>query len=41
MTLGITIGILIPFIVFAEIKVRKMKLGEKSSTKIKKKEIKS
>jgi len=41
MTLGITIGILIPFIYFTEKQVRKMKLGEKSSTKIKKKEIKS
>ena len=43
MTLGITIGILIPFIAFTEKKVRKMKLGagENTSTKIKKKEIKS
>jgi len=41
MTLGITIGILIPFIAFAEKKVRKMKLGEKHPTKIKKKEINS
>ena len=43
MTLGITIGIFIPFITFAEKKVRKMKLGagENTSTKIKRKEIKS
>jgi len=41
MMLGIPIGIIIPFIAFAEIKVRKMKLGEKSSAKIKKKVIKS
>ena len=41
MMLGIPIGILIPFIVFAEIKVRKMKLEEKTLAKIKKKGIKS
>ncbi len=43
MMLGIPIGIIIPFIAFAEIKVRKMKLGvrERTSTKIKKKYIKS
>ena len=41
MMLGIPIGIIIPFIAFAEIKVRKMKLGEKTSAKIKKKKIKS
>ncbi len=39
--LGITIGSIIPSIVFVEKKVRKMKLGEKTSTKIKKKSIKS
>jgi len=41
MTLGITIGVLIPFIASAEKQVKKIKLGEKTSTKIKKKEIKS
>ena len=41
MMLGIPIGIIIPFTAFAEIKVRKMKLGVKTSAKIKKKEIKS
>ncbi|GAH25323.1 unnamed protein product, partial [marine sediment metagenome] len=33
MTLGIAIGILIPFIVFAEKQVKKIKLGEKTSAK--------
>ena len=41
MMIGIPIGILIPFIIFGELKVRKLKLGEKISTKIKKKDIKS
>ncbi len=37
MTIGIAFGIFIPFIVIVEIKVRKMKLGESTSPKIKKK----
>ena len=41
MTIGITIGCLIPFIVFTEILTKKVKLGTLSSKKIKKKEIKS
>jgi len=42
MTLGITIGSVLPFIAFAEIKTRKIKkLGDITSTKIKKKQIKS
>jgi len=41
MIIGIPIGILLPLITFAELKVRKMKLGGKPSTKIKKKGIKS
>ena len=41
MTLGIAIGVLIPFIAFAEKQVKKIKLGEKTSAKIKKKQIKS
>lgn len=41
MTLGIAIGILIPFVAFAEKQVKKIKLGEKTSAKIKKKQIKS
>ncbi|MHA1241915.1 MAG: hypothetical protein ACTSQU_14210, partial [Promethearchaeota archaeon] len=41
MIVGIPIGILLPLITFAELKVRKMKLGGKPSTKIKKKGIKS
>ena len=40
-TLGITIGSVVPSIVFVEIKVRKIKSGKISSTKIKKKGIKS
>ena len=42
MTLGITVGSIIPFIAFAEIKASKIKkLDQKTSTKIKKKELES
>jgi len=41
MTLGITIGGIVPSIVFVEIKKRKIKSGEKTSIKMKKKTIKS
>ena len=39
MTLGITIGGIVPSIVFVEIKKRKIKSGEKTSIKMKKKTI--
>ncbi|MHA1479271.1 MAG: hypothetical protein ACTSPU_13840, partial [Promethearchaeota archaeon] len=41
MTLGITIGGIVPSIAFVEIKKRKIKSGEKTSIKMKKKTIKS
>ncbi|MFX0012100.1 MAG: TolB family protein, partial [Candidatus Hermodarchaeota archaeon] len=40
MTIGITIGCIVPFIAFTEILTKKVKLGNLSSKKIKKKEIK-